>query len=125
MDSFSLPKKSEEEIILRREKIEAATKEATQIPLTVLQQSEKAAKLALEVAETGNVNSLSDAGVAGLAALTAAEGALYNVMINLGGIEDEDYIADVTAEARACNGRIQKLVARIKAHLHKELKIGK
>jgi len=51
-------------------------------------------ELAKEVAEIGNVNSLSDAGVAGLTALAGAEGAYYNVLINLESLKDMDQSED-------------------------------
>ncbi|MCK5056023.1 MAG: glutamate formimidoyltransferase, partial [Candidatus Aminicenantes bacterium] len=74
MDCFSMPKGSEEEIAARNKAIRDATIEATMIPYNVLEKTKEAAKLALGVAERGNPNSLSDAGVAGLTASAAAEG---------------------------------------------------
>jgi len=53
------------------------------VPLGVLERVPAALALAGEVAEHGNTNSLSDAGVAALTLMTGAEGAYYNVLINL------------------------------------------
>ena len=123
MDAFSLPKKSEEEQKIRNDAIQAATKEATLVPLSVLENCREAAQIALEVAQKGNVNSLSDAGVAGLCAGAAATGALYNVMINLDGIEDEEFNAKIKKQAIALNQEIQQIVEEVRQVLYKGLKI--
>jgi glutamate formiminotransferase/formiminotetrahydrofolate cyclodeaminase len=124
MDCFSMPKGSKEEIAARNKAIRDATIEATMIPYNVLEKTKEAAELALDVAERGNPNSLSDAGVAGLTASAAAEGALYNVMINLDGIEDEEFKAKISKDAISVNKETQDTVARIKKILHTQLKIS-
>ncbi|MCK4351466.1 MAG: cyclodeaminase/cyclohydrolase family protein, partial [Candidatus Krumholzibacteria bacterium] len=91
MDAMRLPKKTDEDKAQRTAAIEEATKQATLVPLGVLERTKEAAKLARRVVEKGNVNSTSDAGVAALAARAAAEGAFLNVRINLPGIEDESF----------------------------------
>ncbi len=91
MEAMRMKKKTDEEKAARDAAIEEMTKEATLIPLGVLERSMKAAELARIVAEKGNRNSVSDAGVAALTARTAAEGAYLNVMINLPGIIDEKF----------------------------------
>ncbi|MCK4943501.1 MAG: glutamate formimidoyltransferase, partial [Candidatus Aminicenantes bacterium] len=103
MDCFSLPKKTDQEIDYRNNQILEATKAATLVPLSVLEKSKDAADLALMVTEKGNRNSLSDAGVAGLTAAAAAEAALYNVMINLKGIEDENFKKTISSQASQLN----------------------
>lgn len=123
MECFSLPKSSDEEIAARNKSIQEATIEATLVPFKVLEKSKEAAELALAVVERGNPNSLSDAGVAGLTAAAAAEGALYNVMINLDGIEDEEFKAKLGKDAIALNREVQTNVEKIKQILHTQLKI--
>lgn len=123
MDAFSLPKKSDEEIAARNLAIQDATKEATLVPFTVLEKAKEAAQLALIVAEKGNQNSLSDSGVAGLAASAAAEGALYNVMINLDGIDDEAFNEEIAEKAVQLNTDVQEIVGKIKEIMHTQLKI--
>jgi glutamate formiminotransferase/formiminotetrahydrofolate cyclodeaminase len=123
MDAFSLPKSTEEEQAIRDKAIQDATIEATMIPFSVLEKAKQAAELALTVVEKGNQNSLSDAGVAGLTASAAAGGALYNVMINLDGIEDETFCEETAQKAIELNNQVQEIVAKIKEILHKGLKI--
>jgi glutamate formiminotransferase/formiminotetrahydrofolate cyclodeaminase len=74
--------------------------DATLVPLSVLRNTEKAAELARRAFERGNRNSASDAGVAALNARAAAEGAFFNIMINLAGINDSKFISEVSEEAK-------------------------
>jgi glutamate formiminotransferase / formiminotetrahydrofolate cyclodeaminase len=124
MDAFSLPKGSEEEVAARNKAIMDATIEATMIPFSVLEKSREAVELALIVAEKGNQNSLSDSGVAGLTAAAAAEGALYNVMINLDGIEDEEFKTETAKKAIQLNNEVLEIAAKVKAIMHKNLNIA-
>ncbi|MCK4537629.1 MAG: glutamate formimidoyltransferase [Candidatus Krumholzibacteria bacterium] len=99
MDAMRMKKKTDEEKAARAAAIEECTKEATLVPLGVLKRSLDAAKLARVVAEKGNKNSASDSAVAALTARTAAEGAWLNVVINLPGIEDEEFRTVTKTEA--------------------------
>ncbi|MCK4765746.1 MAG: glutamate formimidoyltransferase [Candidatus Aminicenantes bacterium] len=124
MECFSMPKGTDEETAARDKALQEATIEATLVPYSVLEKAKEAVELALTVAERGNPNSLSDSGVAGLAAAAAAEGALYNVMINLDGIDDQDFKAKLGKDAVALNREVQETAARIKEILHTGLKIS-
>ena len=50
------------------------------------------------MAETGNPNSISDAGVAALCARSAVIGAFMNVKINAAGYNDKDFIISIVAQ---------------------------
>jgi len=106
MDTWRLPKKTDDEKQARAAAIEEATKEATLVPFDVLKRAEKAAELARKVVEKGNTNSISDAGVAAMTARTAAEGAYLNVRINLPGISDEHFRSTVLQEAKEIRTRV-------------------
>jgi glutamate formiminotransferase/formiminotetrahydrofolate cyclodeaminase len=106
MDAMRLPKKTDEDKERRLEAIEEATKEATLVPLSVLKRTVEAARIARVVAERGNKNSASDAGVAALSARTAAEGAYLNVRINLPGIEDTKFRTDTLKEAESLRAEV-------------------
>jgi glutamate formiminotransferase/formiminotetrahydrofolate cyclodeaminase len=99
MAAMRLPKKTDEDKQVREAAIEQANKEATLVPLGVLRQTLEAAKQARLIVEKGNVNSVSDGGVAALTARAAAEGAYLNVKINLPGIADEEFQAETLKEA--------------------------
>ena len=88
MAAFGLPKGSAAEAEARTNAIADATRQATQIPFEVLSRVPAALELAREAAVDGNANSLSDAGVAALTLLAGAEGAYYNVLINLAALRD-------------------------------------
>jgi glutamate formiminotransferase/formiminotetrahydrofolate cyclodeaminase len=52
------------------------------------------------MAETGNPNSVSDAGVGALCARTAVLGAWLNVRINASGCEDQGFVKATLAKGR-------------------------
>lgn len=91
MASFKLPKGTDAEKAARSAAIQNATKGAAIVPLTVMDRSVQAMELAREIAELGNPNAVSDAGVAGLMGYAAVKGAAYNVQINLLSIKDEAF----------------------------------
>jgi formiminotetrahydrofolate cyclodeaminase len=121
MDAHRLPKATEDQTRLRDAAIEEATKEATRIPFEVLKNSLDLMKLAETAAKKGNRNSLSDAGVAALAARTAAEGAYYNIFINLPGIKDETFRKTTAEEAVRLREQILKRASAVNKKIEKEL----
>jgi glutamate formiminotransferase/formiminotetrahydrofolate cyclodeaminase len=114
-------KKTEEQKAERQAAIQEATKEATLVPLDVLEKSLKALELAKSVAKNGNRNSISDAGVAGLTAQAAAEGAYYNVVINLPDIEDNDFRAKTKRKAKALKNKALKISDEIREIVNREI----
>lgn len=92
MNAFTLPKETEEQKQERSEAIQAATKEATLVPLEVMNLCEEAIKLVKVAAEKGNVNSISDSGVAALMINAASQGAAMNVRINLATLQDTSFL---------------------------------
>jgi glutamate formiminotransferase/formiminotetrahydrofolate cyclodeaminase len=106
MDAMRLPKGTESEKKAREAAIQEATADATRVPLGVLRRAREAAELARLVVEKGNRNSISDGGVAALAARAAAEGAFLNVAINLPGIADERFRKETLAEAETLRNEV-------------------
>jgi formiminotetrahydrofolate cyclodeaminase len=94
MSAFKIPKNDTE----RGKKIQDAMKRATEVPLKTIRECYRVLELARVVAEKGNVNSISDAGVAALTANTGVMGASLNAMINLKFIKDNDFIEKITEE---------------------------
>ena len=90
MDAIRLPSGTDEEKSRKAIALREANRGATLVPLAVLERALPVLNLAREVAMKGNPNSVSDAGVAALAARTAAEGAYYNVLINLNNLDGDD-----------------------------------
>jgi glutamate formiminotransferase/formiminotetrahydrofolate cyclodeaminase len=100
MASFGLPKGTDTEKAARDAAIQAATRHAIEIPLQVMETASEAFDVAHAMAESGNPNSVSDAGVGALALRAAVLGAHLNVQINAKGITDKGWLNDVLAKAR-------------------------
>jgi glutamate formiminotransferase/formiminotetrahydrofolate cyclodeaminase len=106
----------------RRDKaIAAASDEAVAVPLEVARSAVKAMEGAIEVAEKGNPNSLSDAGVAGLTGFAAVKGAVYNVYINLPSIPDGAEKEKTRAEATNLSAKAEELLSRIRKKVEGDL----
>ncbi len=83
MDAYKLPKETTEQTQKRRLDLEEALMEATRVPYRVAEICAKLLEFSGVLAEKGNKNAVSDAGVAACLAEAALQGALLNVMINL------------------------------------------
>ncbi len=99
IEAIRMPKNSEEEKSSRKEAITKATKYAIQIPFTVMKTSFEALPLLEYMANKGNPNSVSDAGVGVLAVQTAVEGAYMNVVINCKDLDDKKFVDDTLNQA--------------------------
>jgi glutamate formiminotransferase/formiminotetrahydrofolate cyclodeaminase len=121
IDAHRLAKATEEQKNERDAALKAATEEATRIPLEVLEKSVELLKLAKKAAQKGNRNSLSDAGVAALTARAAAEGAFYNVCINLPGIRDAEVRSGIQRQASLLKKRACRLAEALRVFMEKEL----
>ncbi len=113
MEAFGLPKKTDEDKRLRSEAIQAATLFATQVPLQTMQAAFGAFELCQAMAEHGNPNSVSDAGVGALAARAAVLGAGLNVKINAASLKDRETADKMIAEAEQLIVEAQKKEAEI------------
>ncbi len=121
MDAFRLPKTTPDQAREKDRALEEASKEATLVPLDVAGMAVEAVKLAREAALKGNRNSVSDAGVAGLVAQAAGEGAYYNVLINLPGIKDKAFKAKVQAKVLRLKKELDKTGAAVRRTIEKDL----
>ncbi|MDD8019661.1 MAG: glutamate formimidoyltransferase [Acidobacteriota bacterium] len=110
MEAYRLPKGTPEQAKEKEEAVERANKEATRVPLFVLEKSIELAELAYQVVTSGNKNSASDAGVAGLTARATGLGAYYNVKINLPGLKDETFKKTVLNQAEKLKQKMEKKV---------------
>jgi glutamate formiminotransferase/formiminotetrahydrofolate cyclodeaminase len=91
MDAFGLPKGSDDEKKARHQAIQEASQYAIEVPFKVMTKSLESMEILKAMAETGNPNSVSDAGVGALCARTAVRGAYLNVKINASGVDDKDF----------------------------------
>ena len=95
MDAFRLPKDTDIEKAKRKEAIQDATKNAILTPFKVMDTAYKSMEIMKTMAEIGNPNSVTDAGVGALCARTAVIGAFLNVKINCGDYEDKTFVKDI------------------------------
>jgi glutamate formiminotransferase/formiminotetrahydrofolate cyclodeaminase len=100
MTAFGLPKGTDEEKSNRKMAIQEATKFAIEIPFKVMQLSFESMTLIKAMADIGNPNSVSDAGVGALCARSAVMGAFMNVRINASGYDDKAYVLDIIAKGK-------------------------
>jgi glutamate formiminotransferase/formiminotetrahydrofolate cyclodeaminase len=117
MTAFGLPKNTAEEKTARTQAIQEATKFAIEIPFKVMQAAFAGMEIIKAMAETGNPNSVSDAGVGALCARSAVMGAFMNVRINAAGYDDKAFATDIIARGKvieekaiALEGKILKIV---------------
>ena len=115
MDVFGMPKGTDEEKAARAEAMEVATLYATQVPLRTMKAAYKAFDVIRAMAEEGNPNSVSDAGVGALAARSAVMGACLNVKINAAGLKDRAMAEALVKEAEEIQAAAQKVEAEILA----------
>ena len=100
MATYKMPKETEDEKKIRTEKIQESLIEAAKVPLKVAYKCLEVLSLSREVAEKGNINVISDAGVAVLLAEAALESAILNVKINLGMIKDEKVRTELSSSLK-------------------------
>ena len=100
MSAFGLPKKTDEEKAARTAAIQEATKYATEVPFRTMKKSFEAFEVVGAMAQEGNPNSVSDAGVGALCARSAVLGAYLNVKINAAGLKDRAFADSILAEAK-------------------------
>ena len=99
MAVFAMPKTTDEEKAARSAALQEATLYATEVPLRTMQAAAQVFPIVKAMAEEGNPNSVSDAGVGALAARSAVLGARLNVRINAAGLKDRTTADRLTAEA--------------------------
>jgi glutamate formiminotransferase / formiminotetrahydrofolate cyclodeaminase len=113
MSALSLPKSTEEEKVNRTNAIQTATKYATEIPFRVMQTTFASMEVIKAMAEIGNPNSVSDAGVGALAARSAVMGAYLNVKINVAGLTDKKWAETIIADGAILQEKTQQLESEI------------
>lgn len=121
MAAYGMPRESEDEKEIRTEAIQAALKNAALVPLDCARACAEVMKLSKPAAEKGNLNVVSDAGVAVLAAYAGLRSAALNVYINLGGIKDEAFVAEKGGELESimagCDDLAEEVYQLVKSKL--------
>jgi glutamate formiminotransferase / formiminotetrahydrofolate cyclodeaminase len=113
MTAFGLPKATEEEKKARTSAIQEATKYATEVPFKVMKICYESMEVIKAMAENGNPNSVTDAGVGALCARSAVMGAFLNVKINAAGLTDKAFAEKLIAEGNVIEEKTQGLESEI------------
>ena len=113
MTAFGLPKATDEEKKARTAAIQEATKYATEVPFKVMQLCFDSMEVIKAMAETGNPNSVTDAGVGALCARSAVMGAFLNVKINAAGLTDKAFAEKLIAEGNVIEEKAKALETEI------------
>jgi glutamate formiminotransferase/formiminotetrahydrofolate cyclodeaminase len=98
-EAYKLPKEPADAAARRAEAVTTALLKAAEVPLETARASVEVAKLAALVAEKGNANAVTDAGVAALLAQAACRGAAYNVRVNVQALDDKSKGEPLAREA--------------------------
>jgi glutamate formiminotransferase/formiminotetrahydrofolate cyclodeaminase len=112
--AYRRPAGSPDEERARAAKIDEALVAAAAVPLETAAACADVADLALVVAERGNANATSDAGVAALLAEAGCIGASYNVRINVIAIGDKSLGATLESDARKLVERTRATTERVR-----------
>jgi glutamate formiminotransferase/formiminotetrahydrofolate cyclodeaminase len=110
-----LPQTNEAEKAVRTATIRAALLEAAEVPLESARACAMVAELALAVAQRGNQNAVTDAGVAALLAESACKSAVYNVRVNIASLEDRSAGEHLTKEAGELVTRVAEVTEEVAA----------
>ncbi|HZE07455.1 MAG TPA: glutamate formimidoyltransferase [Gemmatimonadaceae bacterium] len=120
-DAYKLPKEQADAAARRAETITAALLKAAEVPLETARASVQIAALAASVAEKGNTNAVTDAGVAALLAHAACKGAAYNVRVNVQALDDKSKGAALTSEANRLVAQAASLAEKTSSLVEKAL----
>mgnify|MGYP000877633852 FL=1 len=101
MNALGLPKNTDEEKAIRTAAIQQAYKDAAMVPFEIGELANQIFDLAELASQKGNQNLITDGIIAAINARAAVKAAFLNVRINLSGIKDENFVADVSAKMQA------------------------
>ncbi len=121
MDAFGMPKKTEEEKAARKKAVEEATRFATEVPFKTLKLCYECMEVSKAMAEIGNPNSVTDAGVGALAARAGVMGAFLNVKINASGLEDKEFAESIIREGESIVEKVKQMESEILEIVHSKI----
>ncbi len=113
MDAKRLPAKTEEQKLNREKAMLEGLKQAVMVPLNTAVQSLEAIRIAETVVEFGNPNSITDVGVGAQIAYTGVKGGIYNVLINLKDISDEEFVKEMKEKCEKLEKEAKTLVEKV------------
>ncbi len=121
IDAIRMPKGTPEEREIRAEAMQEGLKEAVAVPLDTAKNSLESLKACRVTAKSGNKNSVSDAGVGAHMAFAGLQGAILNVLINLGSIKDEAYIDEMKITCRELDREARVVLDEAMQHVNNRM----
>jgi len=123
MNAFGLPKNNDQEKAIRDQAVQDATRYATEIPFKTMEKALSSFEVIKAMAETGNPNSVTDAGVGALCARSAVMGAFLNVKINASGLKDKNFAQEIISKAEAIEQQAKILEEEILKVVNEKIKL--
>ena len=120
-EAYKLPKEPADAAARRSEAVTSALLKAAEVPLETARASVEVARIAALVAEKGNTNAVTDAGVAALLAEAACKGADYNVRVNVSALEDRSKGTNLATESRQLVKTAAEIAAKVVARVEASL----
>jgi glutamate formiminotransferase/formiminotetrahydrofolate cyclodeaminase len=121
MDARRLPDKTDEEKKAKENAMQSGLKQAVHVPLNTAQLSYQAIESAEVVAKNGNPNSITDVGVGAQSAFTGVLGGIYNVLINLKDIKDDNFNDDMRKTCKELKSKAQKMLEEVLNYVESKL----
>lgn len=119
--AMKMPRATDDEKKARTAALQEALVTATNVPLDIARRCSRVVELAMPVAEKGNVNAVSDAGVGVLLGEAALHAALLNVKINLGLIKDHEFVDKAKRAMAECTEGKPELKDKVMALVNQKL----
>ena len=113
MRAFRMPKTTDQEIQRRKDTLQQAFREATEVPYQTAELCLSLLQICQEVVEEGNPNAISDLGVGCLGCWAGLEGAILNVKINLPSIKDSAFVEDMLAKVQSISQKGEDLRSQV------------
>lgn len=96
--AYKMPKETEEQKKQKEEAMQKALKKACSVPLDIMKSASEAIKLQRRLADIGSKLAISDVGVGTYCLKAALLSGRLNVLINLNGITDKDFVKKTSEE---------------------------
>ncbi|MEG2204819.1 MAG: cyclodeaminase/cyclohydrolase family protein, partial [Oscillospiraceae bacterium] len=110
---FSMPKETDAEKAARKDAMQAALKGCTKTPYEMMELACEALELTRTVVGHSNASAASDLGCAALSLKAAIQGAWLNILINIGGIQDQEFAEQYRKNGEALLARALPLADAI------------
>jgi glutamate formiminotransferase/formiminotetrahydrofolate cyclodeaminase len=124
MNAFGLPKATEEEKKERTRLIQEATRYATEVPFEVMKICYDSMQVIKAMADSGNPNSITDAGVGAICASAAVSSAFLNVKINASGLTDNAFARKLIDEGNVIQEKVKALESEILETVNSKIPIN-